>query len=333
MDIFIKSFNRPYYLERCIRSIYKNVNGDFKIKILDDGTAPEYINKILLLFPNIQINYSPYYEQKWHDLKAHNKGEKEYKSFVIPSHFWFENISKSTDIFLLLEDDIWLTAPIDLNDVAQIMTEKKFCLLRLFWQGNKQLIKGEIKSVGLGFQELIPSLPWINEILLHNRFKLTSILYRLGIIKKEINFQLPFYTLYTVAGSFFNIDYWLYLWKDTAEKVNEPMQLKKAIQWFKHNEGKYAKTITETVQTSYISSATGYLNNIQFDMARFNYILNEAWFADKLDVMQNYPKDYSVEYLKLFLDNSNHPDCSFLEWEKWIHQFKSNYEALGCKTE
>ena len=38
MDIIIKSFNRPYYLDRCILSILKNVKGDFKIKIVDDGT-------------------------------------------------------------------------------------------------------------------------------------------------------------------------------------------------------------------------------------------------------------------------------------------------------
>ena len=35
--IIIKSFNRPYYLDRCLQSIYKFVKGNFKIIVLDDG--------------------------------------------------------------------------------------------------------------------------------------------------------------------------------------------------------------------------------------------------------------------------------------------------------
>jgi len=43
--IIIKSFNRPYYLDRCLQSIYKFVKGNFKIIVLDDGTPGKYLNK------------------------------------------------------------------------------------------------------------------------------------------------------------------------------------------------------------------------------------------------------------------------------------------------
>ena len=37
MDIFIKSFNRPFYLDRCLQSIENFVEGNYEVKILDDG--------------------------------------------------------------------------------------------------------------------------------------------------------------------------------------------------------------------------------------------------------------------------------------------------------
>jgi hypothetical protein len=37
VNIFIKSFNRPFYLDRCLQSIEIFVEGDFFVKVLDDG--------------------------------------------------------------------------------------------------------------------------------------------------------------------------------------------------------------------------------------------------------------------------------------------------------
>ena len=46
VNIFIKSFNRPYYLDRCLQSIENFVEGDFCVKVLDDGTPETYLSKI-----------------------------------------------------------------------------------------------------------------------------------------------------------------------------------------------------------------------------------------------------------------------------------------------
>lgn len=37
MDILIKSFNRAFYLDRCLQSIENFVEGDYTVKILDDA--------------------------------------------------------------------------------------------------------------------------------------------------------------------------------------------------------------------------------------------------------------------------------------------------------
>ena len=46
VNIFIKSFNRPYYLDRCLQSIENFVEGDLWVKVLDDGTPEKYLKKI-----------------------------------------------------------------------------------------------------------------------------------------------------------------------------------------------------------------------------------------------------------------------------------------------
>jgi glycosyltransferase involved in cell wall biosynthesis len=333
MDIFIKSFNRPYYLDRCIRSIYQHVSGDIRIKVLDDGTAPKYLQKIRALFPEVEIFTSPYYTEKVELLQAHIDRKKEYKSGAIPSRFWFEHIERASDIFLLMEDDIWFTASINSDDITAVMRSNDCVLLRLFWQGNKRFINGEKQNLSEAVERILPKIPWFNRALLFNRFKLTSILYRLGIIKEQIGFQLPFYSLYTVAGAFFTKEYWLYLWRGAAEKVYEPDQLKKADEWLRQNRGSYAKTRNEVVKTSYISSATGRLEGINFQMIDFNYTLNERWLSGELDVMQNFPNDFKQDYLKKFLVSDGGGSLSYEDWQKWIRKFKSNYESLGCVTE
>ena len=63
-DIFIKSFNRPFYLDRCIASLHQYISGDFKIIVLDDGTPEKYLDKIRKKYPDTEIRLSENYEKK-----------------------------------------------------------------------------------------------------------------------------------------------------------------------------------------------------------------------------------------------------------------------------
>jgi hypothetical protein len=44
MDIFIKYFNRPFYLDRCIQSVFQDVVRDFCVTVLRDGTRVKYLD-------------------------------------------------------------------------------------------------------------------------------------------------------------------------------------------------------------------------------------------------------------------------------------------------
>ena len=65
MDILIKSFNRPYYLDRCLFSIQKfGIRFRGQIFIMDDGTPHKYLDKIKEKYPFVTILKSNFYEEK-----------------------------------------------------------------------------------------------------------------------------------------------------------------------------------------------------------------------------------------------------------------------------
>lgn len=331
VDIVIKSFNRPYYLERCIKSIYRYVEGDFKIKILDDGTPPEYLEKIAALYPGVEIILSPLHKQKSHAIKDHINGKSKYNLFSIPSQFWFDQVKQCSDIFLLLEDDIWLTAPINIQAVQEIMKKDSVILIKLSWLGNRNLILGKKKRIDKDFEEVLPAVSYFSKLVLLNKFKLGSIAHRLGLMKFE--FFLPFYNYYTVASAFYSRKYWIYLWDEASDKVDEQFQLKRAVQWSMSNRDRYAKSVNEITKTSFTTSATNMYENVNLDIFHFNYHLNEAWLSGRLDIMNNFPKDISIDYIKELLDKAHDEKTTSAEWQRWIDKFKWQYRKLGCEVE
>ena len=143
MDILIKSFNRPYYLDRCLQSIYMNCLGsDFKIKILDDGTPEQYLLKIKHKFPEVILLKSNFYELK---SKSCNLGLKP-EIMDIPIDFWIESAAKASDYLLIIEDDIWFTEKVDLDKIGTDMIQNKSVFTKLFWLGNPKLIQSKLSN-------------------------------------------------------------------------------------------------------------------------------------------------------------------------------------------
>ena len=342
MDILIKSFNRPYCLERCIKSIYRNVEGEFKITVLDDGTPQVYLEKIVSLFPAVIIKKSSLYDRKSAAISSHLKNESEFDLFTIPVSMWQKEVSLSSDIFLIMEDDNWFIGNIKLEEVIHEMKRNEFVMLTMSWQGNDKYIQGKRKPVNAAIEEIIPSIPVLSKMIFLNKFysnsilnflkkiKVSSILYKTGVLKNEYEIRWPFYTIYLITSTFFRKDYWMWLWEGSPEKVDELYQLKRAAAWYEKNKSRYAKTYTEITRTSYISSATGSFSDIDFDIYHFNYRLNEAWLNGSFDAMENYPSDYNITYIKQFLDKAGDNKCTYENWLKWVGRFKGQYRNIGC---
>jgi glycosyltransferase involved in cell wall biosynthesis len=336
MDIIVKSFNRPYYLERCLRSIYQFVEGSFRICVLDDGTPPEYLARIKELFPEVAIFTSPLYEAKVAALRAHVASERPFDQRTIPTGLWLEHVAAGSAIFLLLEDDIWITARLPLDEIERDMEAHHLDMVKISWLGNDDVITGRRVPIGAQLEEIIPYIPLASDLLVLDKFGVRSVLKKLGLmrlVRNDFQLQLPVYTLYGVASAFFTKKYWLHLWEGGQAHVDEVQQLQKAGQWYKRQQGRYAKSRQELTKTSFITSTTNMYKGVELDIFAFNYRLNEAWLHGQLDAMQNFPRDFSQDYLGGLLTASGDARTDVGEWAKWIQRFKAQYISFGCEVE
>lgn len=330
VEILIKSFNRPYYLERCLTSIYNNVVGEFVIKVLDDGTPSHYLQKIAKAFPDVQIFTSPLYNEKCAAIEKHLNGYQKFSLWDIPTNFWIRHVENTSQFFLLLEDDIWLYDKLELQAIVHTMASHKLVMLKIYWQGNQTLNCGKLMPINPLVEQIHPRIPLKSRIALEANFKIKSILSRLRLINFDYSCYLPFYSMYTVASVFFDKDYWLYLWQGAGSKIDEPVQLRKALNWYKERGCGYGKLMTEIARTSYITSATNRYPDIEFDLFHFNHQINEAWFQGLLNASENYPNDYSRSYLSSFLNTDTNIKCRPEKWGEWIRRFKKTYADMGC---
>jgi glycosyltransferase involved in cell wall biosynthesis len=336
MDIVIKSFNRPYYLERCIRSVEQNVSGSYNIVVLDDGTPERYLQKIHELFPKIKILKSNLHALKSQGIADHLAGRQDYNFKTIPSGFWINSIARASDIFLLMEEDAWFTGPVSVDEISQLMSSRNIVTLKLFWCGNADIVKGQKIKINSEVEEVIPKLPINNakvfSLLMSDKFRLRTLMRRSGLLTKK--FILPYYGLYTVSSAFFQKDYWLALWNNSGDYVNEERQIANAMRWkANHRETRYAKTLNEKVRTTYIVSSISHLHSAKFDFITFNHFMNEAWLDGALNATENLPGDFGETYLEKFLPANTSYNINVAKWKMWIHEFQKQFRNQGCKVD
>ena len=58
-------------------------------------------------------------------------------------------------------------------------------------------------------------------------------------------------------------------------------------------------------------------------------MINEAWLNGSFDAMQNFPKDFDLEYFERFLDKKNLSE----NFKIWVENFKNQYKKLGCEVD
>jgi glycosyltransferase involved in cell wall biosynthesis len=331
MQILIKSFNRPYYLDRCLASISKYVLGFEKIIIMDDGTPQIYLDKIKQKYPFVDIVYSENYLEK-QSFILEKKGES---NTTIPSKLWTNSVEKSSDYLVMLEDDMWFTSNIDLDNLQKYLATHDVQLFRLFWLGNSKLVDYESKKESQSKELCQPKKSIFNRTFfywIYYRFqRLNKIKSFFGLYNKAD--LLAYYSVYGVAGMIFKRDYYLALWHQNQPIVNEMQQLLNAISYLK-NKVKYpiAKPKNELLKTGFISAATHankehYSN--QTNMFMLNEKLNQLWFNDKIDALENFPKDFSQNYIFDLLKSDSAPFAE--NWLNWHDEFKQQYIKLGCE--
>lgn len=333
VTILIKSFNRPHYLDRCLTSIQKNVSGKFHIKIIDDGTPEKYLELIQKKHSGVEIIQTEKYTEK--SLQIQNQDKV---SGIIPSRDWYEAVKNSTEYVLVIEDDVWFTAPINIEEVCNEMENMQIFLLKLGWNSmsldSKKLVK--IHESFLRRKVKLFSLnSTIIDWLFADKFRVYTILKKLKMISPSEFYK--YYLFISISSGIHRKEYWLKTWENLNSSVNEKQQIKNAIGFYKKNKSKnfIAYFKDEIIKTTYKSSATNTFHKygFQLDVFVINHILNEAWLEGEFDAMENYPKDFSDQYIQSFLEKANHPDAQYSEWKKWADKFKEQYRNLGAEIE
>lgn len=333
MDILIKSFNRPYYLARCIQSIYDNVlDNEISITVLDDGTPKKYLQKISANFPEVIIVKSKFYKQKSEAIEK----EIHLEISEIPIDLWLNAAEKASEYFMLLEDDIWFTQKINLKQTKEILVHDNIYFLKLFWLNNPKLIHGITKKIEDYVLIYQPSVftknPFLHRLIFGiTRFGNREVMKLLKLYSEDR--VLRYYSIYGVAGAVFKKEYFLSLWNNHKNVVDENLQLRNAVKfWNQHPEIQFARTTSEYVATGFSSSATNkFFNPENFDLFAFNKIMNDAWFNDEIDVLDNLPEDLNPLKIEEILLNRAHQNASSKDWLNWAGFFKKQFQDIGCK--
>ena len=336
-DILIKSFNRPYYLDRCLYSVFRFVKGDFSVSVLDDGTPEKYLQKIREKYPEVNIFTSESYEKKTRAIAENLISGKEINGFEIPVKLWIEHAKNASEYFIMTEDDVWFTAEIHLDELVSDCKKSGINLLKLGWLGNFRDDQNiDIQEINSNLDAVIPKDLFLEnekimEAFFYNRLKFFTILYRLG--KVDNTTRRKYWTLNSILMGLYKKEYWLEIWKNMHGKVDEKRQLINASVYYrkyKNNKNFIARLKNEAMKTTFQSSATNSYHQYgnQFDVNLFNHQINEAWLKGDFDAVQNFPKDFSLDYFERFTDGR----ISRNEFRNWVENFKKHYTEIGCNV-
>ena len=313
------------------------IGEDLRIKVLDDGTPQKYLDKIQEKFPEIKIYKSEFYNQK---VAFTEKGERP-EIHNIPIDLWIKVAAESSQNFILLEDDIWFTETVNIQELQSTIDQENLVFVKFFWLGNPVLVQeksSEIKNNIRIFQaDLFVNNPFLYNFIFYkfNRFKIRKTLQTLKIHTRKRH--LSYYSIYSVAGVVFNKDYFAALWSSHNNEVDEFLQLYNAVNYkFKNKNAAFGRTENEIVRTGFSSSATNQFKNyddVNVDMFRFNKIINDAWLRGNFDSMSNFPADFIQENIITVLRSSKDSEVSIEEWQKWVAKFKNQFTAFGCQID
>ena len=331
MDIYIKSFNRAYLLNRTIASIYHYLNDfDGRIIVLDDGTPQKYLDRIVELFPDVQIIKSPYYEQKSKGVSLNKVPEK-----VIPADFWRDEVLKGSEYFILLEDDMWFTQPINYKDFTKEVYDLKMDMIKFLWLKNSKLISNNIIQKTAFFNIVQPKVLTKNPFLFDaifrtNKFKLGSLVTKLFNHKLEL---LKYYHLYMVAGGVFSKRYYEICWKSKQNNVDELKQISQLLKSkIDINIGNFKNEILKTTLKTTASLISKENLGISVDIFKINEILNEEWLNGNTYKIDDFNSDISTDWIRNSLLKITNNKSLYSAWETWYETFRLSYRKIGSEV-
>lgn len=342
MNIYIKSFNRPAYLDRCLASIHKHVNGAGRLVVLDDGTPERYLKRLLERHPSVEIRRSSEADRKANAIDRIAAGDPMEFPASIPAKFWRDCADEETGYFCVIEDDMWFVQDFDLEKARETAGECSAAAIKLLWLGNRHL-------------ETTQSLPCSNDFL-----SIEPLYIRLPLITRFMEFYLRHlqihhrraahylhlsllwntywkatgapYLTYTIAGLIAHADYWKAVQTDArCDRFDESLQVRNHLRYIRSNRVKFLRPLHEVTSTSFLSSAYRKKGRgvHAFDLLAFNRIISEAWYRGDFDPTAFLPNDFPVHVIENLMKTEERADCNAGLWKAWRNDFASRYLSQG----
>lgn len=304
MNVYIKSFNRPFYLDRCISSIKFNIKGCSRIIVLDDGTQSQYLNKLKELHPDVEFRSSGATDRKVELLRAENFSAIK-SEFPEPSDFWIKEIQRESEsYFFLIEDDAWISRRLDLNMVRDNLDKNAGVIYKCWWPDHPERSHNVLRSLRAANGQSIDYYDFKAEKIAH------------------------LYAIWIVAFAIFRRDYWLNNFSGLKRMADEHTQLCNAQGFIeRHPEVRFAKSATRCVYQGWAVPGRSTPEYYDKGLRQHLYMdaLNDAWLEGNFNIFESFPFDFSDAYL-VSLFRNRLPTESIAVWQNWkTHEIRYFY--------
>jgi glycosyltransferase involved in cell wall biosynthesis len=316
INVYVKCYTRAAYLDRCLTSIKRNLTGYERIILLDDGLPDRHLARILERHPDLDVRRS----QKAVGPALPPTASPQERAARDPARFWVEEIGKDPHpFFLLLEEDTWLTGPLNLPLILRNMQANNAVTLRLFWNGN-------------------PAFSGADEVFISSLFEDGG---RMDYYAPVVRSLGDLFKVFSVAHSVYRTDYWCNSYNGIPRWNDEPYALRKAHEYLNRQraaglKARFAKTEREMIRHC-VSSTTrddsgGVGVQRKINAALYNDAMNQAWLEGVFDPMAGYPQDVPEDVLLPLFAQRLTPD-QIAAWRLWKEDYLAMYRRMGCALE
>jgi len=317
MQLFIKAFNRTFYLARLLGTLRALATGIDSVIILDDGTPQRFLAKLREDYPEVTIVQAPHGERKTQLMREGrisermSPAEEAALGLTNPAEFWVSEIERRAQDWIgVLEEDVWFVHPFDCASLLEICRARDILMYRLFWAS-------------------VPALAPQSETFETLQAGRTPV----HLYMPKVRGALERPKLFTPAQAIYRTDYWLNAFRVTGYNFTIGSQFDRSVEFLGNKLVRpvFAHSANELVVHGYSSTSrktAKTLTGVEFNPTEINLALNEAWLDGSLDASQGVPTDFDEACLLRAL-TGRLPDRAIEEWRLWKRRFLEYYRAMG----
>lgn len=334
VHVVIKSSQRPFCLDKCLTSVENFVQGrSVEVTVIDDRTRSEHLAMIGGRFP--RTTFRSVYDS---DTTTVGKEQEQHLEHLFQA--WRQTIQGlETDYVLLLEDDQWLSGPIDLTEIAEVMCAHKVQLVDASDHGNLHLRPDHYESIPplevgrprfLDSAERSKLFRWC----LFAEFSPSSIdrMVWSGLRHARLHPRLQWlfnYQIFVVAGCVLRTNYLRDIWSADAS-FGEGSQMSRAIRaCLEHPEWRFGYLPEGRIRTSFATSA-GLRKTNAFDPRDLNAALTSVWERSERPIRFSTDDSSPEDVLQAVAASGTVLDKA--SYKEWRQEFENTYARLGFRT-